>query len=150
MPCQVLVDIVTGDLAADGKSNLTVLSFNSSTNASHLFLADDANITVRSGLIGSAFVQAWHGAKVDLRENRSDAIISIKVDSSSSVMVSAAPEPPMQNATLPANGNATNHTADHNASNTTGIAAVIGSENATGNATVNAKKSPEYKITVIP
>ncbi|CAE7684618.1 unnamed protein product, partial [Symbiodinium pilosum] len=54
---KVLVDSVIGDLSADGKSNLTVQRLRSPQNRSHLFLADDANITVQSGVIGDAFVQ---------------------------------------------------------------------------------------------
>ncbi|CAE7606501.1 unnamed protein product [Symbiodinium natans] len=94
---QVLVDIVTGDLAADGKSNLTVKKFQSRANASHLFLADDANITVRSGIIGDVLVQAWHDGKVDLKGTEVSGMLNMRVDPSSSVLIlpsaSATPAP---------------------------------------------------------
>jgi len=87
--CQVTVDTVTGDLSADGGSNLTVQKFASAGNSSHIFLAAGANITIRSGVIGHAFVQALQGANVDLAG--SDDVAVLKVDSSSSVLINSPP-----------------------------------------------------------
>jgi len=106
---QVWVDVVTGDLSADGKSNLSVQRFQSAVNRSHLFLANDANITVHAGDIGEVFVQAWNGAIVNLQGARVDSMLNIKVDTSSSVLVKAAPLP-HPNATAIAAANLSNST----------------------------------------
>ncbi|OLQ12669.1 hypothetical protein AK812_SmicGene3374 [Symbiodinium microadriaticum] len=100
----VWVDNVTGVLAADGKSNLTVGRMEANPNISHFILADDANITIISGVIGDAVVQAWSGGKVNLEGSDIAGTLSIKVDPNSSVLI--LPSKPAAS-TKPVKGNAT-------------------------------------------
>ena len=140
---------------------------NSSANSSHLFIADDANITVRSGVIGSAYIQARHGAVVDLWESKTDAILNIKVDTNSSVVIKAEPAAPPKNATpvanITANSTATNHTngtmqpsnaSMTNSSATNGNSTAATSNaltaNVTQNGTGNATKLLKDRFVVIP
>jgi len=65
---QVLVDVVTNALLADTKSNLTVLQFlTNNENRSTFFMSSSgANITVKDGNAGKAFVTVGAGCTVKL------------------------------------------------------------------------------------
>mmetsp|Transcript_2915 Transcript_2915/g.6086 ORF Transcript_2915/g.6086 Transcript_2915/m.6086 type:complete len:252 (-) Transcript_2915:407-1162(-) len=136
----VWVDNVTGAVAADGKSNLTVARMEANPNISHFILADDANITISSGVIGDAVVQAWNGGKVDLEGSDINGTLSIKVDPNSSVqLLSAQP-------VKPAKANVTANTST-DVRNTTGHPP---DSNITRSPSVNATKQPDYATVVIP
>lgn len=65
---QVLVDLVTGALLADSKSNLTVTKFvTANENKTRFIMASSgANITVEGGFAGKAFVNVGKGCTVKL------------------------------------------------------------------------------------
>ncbi|OLQ06940.1 hypothetical protein AK812_SmicGene9741 [Symbiodinium microadriaticum] len=136
----VWVDNVTGAVVADGKSNLTVARMEANPNISHFILADDANITISSGVIGDAIVQAWNGGKVDLEGSDINGTVSIKVDPNSSVQLLPAQPTKPAKANVTANAstgvrNATGHPPD---------------SNITRGPSVNATKQPDYATMVIP
>ena len=144
----VWVDNVTGGLAADGKSNLTVGRMEANPNISHFILADDANITIISGVIGDAVVQAWSGGKVNLEGSDIAGTLSIKVDPNSSVLIL----PPAPASTKPVKGNATSNISTNATANiSTGVPnSTVHAANGTQKPAANVTKQADYATVVIP
>ena len=142
----VWVDNVTGGLAADGKSNLTVGRMEANPNISHFILADDANITIISGVIGDAVVQAWSGGKVNLEGSDIAGTLSIKVDPNSSVLI--LPSKPAAS-TKPVKGNATANISTVPNSTVHPSSNVVAA-NTTQTPAANATKQTDYATVVIP
>ena len=115
---------------------------------SHFILADDANITIISGVIGDAVVQAWSGGKVNLEGSDIAGTLSIKVDPNSSVLIL----PPAPASTKPVKGNATSNMSTNATANiSTGVPnSTVHAANGTQKPAANVTKQADYATVVIP